>query len=569
MKLLLRYVSNYKQAAIFAILLMLIELVVELFQPLIMGKIIDEGILQEDYQTVIVWGGVLVLLSLAAFAAGITNSFFAAKASQGTGHDLRRDVFGKVQKFAGGNFDQYSTPNLVTRMTTDVVQIQNFLFLFTRIGLRAPLFIIFSLVMAFTVHTGMALILLIATPVMAGFMFFVSVKGVKLFRLVQRKLDGVNRIIRENLTAIRVIKGFNRTSHEEERFHGINDSLRHTNKQALWLMEFAMPTLMLLMNIVIVVLLVFGAGELPTGGAEPGELVAIVNYATRMMVNFSMFTFLIMVFSRGQASSDRIAHVLEEETPGFLDEKGKDKPSLQGEIEFRDVSAHRGEEVLDLVSFHNGAGETVGILGETGAGKSTLLHLIPRLLEKEKGEILVDGQNLESLDVYHLRRQISLVPQEVHLFSGTIRENIRFGKPGASDEEVKSAAEKAQIHEFVTTLPEGYDTKIGQKGVNFSGGQKQRLSIARALVRHPRILILDDSTSALDANTEAKLLSILQKEECTVFMTAQKISSLLEADRILVMQDGTVKAEGTHRELLRDNDYYRSVYDSQREEESG
>lgn len=455
-------------------------------------------------------------------------------------------------------------------MTTDTVQIQNFLFLFTRIGLRAPLFIIFSLVMAFTVHTGMALILLIATPVMAGFMFFVSVKGVRLFRLVQHKLDGVNRIIRENLTAIRVIKGFNRTSHEEERFHDINDSLRHTNKQALWLMEFAMPTLMLLMNIVIILLLVFGAGELPTGGAEPGELVAIVNYATRMMVNFSMFTFLIMVFSRGQASSDRIAKVLKEETPVFLDEEGKETSSLKGELEFRKVSARRGEErVLNHVTFHNHPGDMVGILGETGAGKSTLLHLIPRLLEREAGEILLDGQSLERLDVYHLRRQISLVPQEVHLFSGTIRENIRFGKPGASDEEVERAAEKAQIHEFVTTLPEGYDTKIGQKGVNFSGGQKQRLSIARALVRHPRILILDDSTSALDANTEAKLLSILQREECTVFMTAQKISSLLEADRILVMQEGTVTAEGTHRELLRGNDYYRSVYDSQREEESG
>ncbi|SIS40315.1 ATP-binding cassette, subfamily B [Salimicrobium flavidum] len=567
MRLLLQYVSTYKRAALFAIALMLVELTVELFQPLIMGKIIDEGILQEDYRTVITWGIILVLLSFTAFGAGIVNSFFAAKASQGTGHDLRRDIFGKVQKFTGKNFDQYSTPDLVTRVTTDIVQIQNFLFLFTRIGLRAPLFIIFALVMAFTVNRDMALILLISTPVLVLFMLLVSIRGVKLFRFVQNKLDGVNRIIRENLTAIRLIKGFNRTSHEEKRFHGINASLRHTNKQALWLMEFAMPALMLMMNAVILLILWFGAGELPMGGVEPGELVAIVNYATRMMVNFSMFTFLIMVFSRGQASSSRIAQVLQEETPAYLDDKGKPGFDLEGGIEFRHVSARRGEElVLKDISFHGYSGETIGILGETGSGKSTLLHLIPRLLDKEKGDILLDGKELEEADVHHVRRQISLVPQEVHLFSGTIRENIRFGNPEATDEEVQEAAIKARIHEFIHTLPEKYETKIGQKGVNFSGGQKQRMSIARALVRDPAILILDDSTSALDAKTEEELLTVLREEKRTVMITAQKISSLRQADRILVMQEGELLAEGAHEQLLVENDYYRSVYESQREE---
>ncbi|PBB07102.1 ABC transporter ATP-binding protein [Salimicrobium humidisoli] len=569
MRLLLQYVSIYKRAALIAIALMFVELTVELFQPLIMGKIIDEGILQEDYRTVLVWGTVLIVLSLLAFSAGIINSFFAGKASQGTGYDLRRDIFNKVQKFTGKNFDRYSTPDLVTRITTDVVQIQNFLFLFTRIGLRAPLFIIFSLVMAFTVHRGMALILLLAAPVLVVFMVIVSLKGVKLFRFVQNKLDGVNRIIRENLTAIRLIKGFNRTSYEESRFHDINTSLRHTNKQALWLMEFAMPALMLMMNTVILIVLWFGGEAILAGTAEPGELVAIVNYATRMLVNFSMFTFLIMVFSRSQASSGRIARVLTEGTPAYLEETDNFKTELEGNIEFRNVSVRRtGDPVLHNISFHIDAGEMIGILGETGAGKSTLLQLIPRLIEKEEGTILFENEEVENIDIHHLRHRVSMVPQEVHLFSGTIGENIRFGKPEAAEEEIEKAARQARIDEFIKTLPDEYDTKIGQKGVNFSGGQKQRLSIARALVRNPAILILDDSTSALDANTEEELLDTLQSEKRTVLMTAQKISSLKRADRIFVMQEGRLIGEGSHERLLKDNDYYRSVYESQREEGS-
>lgn len=543
---------------------MLIELVVELVQPLLLARIIDEGIMQENYTVVSVWGSVLIGLSLLAFIAGITNSFFAANVSQGVGYELRGDLFKKVQEFTNENFQAYSTPNLVTRMTNDVIQIQNLVLMLMRIALRAPLFIIFAVVMAFTVNVELAFILVVAVPVLGVFLLGILVKGVKLFKRVQTNLDGVNTVIRESLSGIRLIKGFNRGNYEEKRFHTVNHSLINKNKQALRLMELAMPVVMLGMNVIILIILWFGATQLSFGSAQAGEIVAIINYATRIMFTFSIFSFLIMVFSRGNASANRISEVLDEKTPSYLAQEGVREFTLRGSITFDQVSLYRdGRETLKKISFKAGVGETIGVLGETGSGKTTLLHLIPRLFEKSSGRILIDDHEITNLSVKSLRQQISLVPQDIHLFSGSVKENIAWGKEDGTDEEIIEAAKQAEIHSFITTLPDGYNTHLGQRGVTFSGGQKQRLSIARALVRKPKILILDDSTSALDAHTEVRLLTTLKQQHCTVIMVAQKISSLMAADKILLVHQGQIMAEGDHGSLLAASPYYREIYQSQ------
>ncbi|WP_181347524.1 ABC transporter ATP-binding protein [Thalassobacillus sp. CUG 92003] len=559
------YIHTYKRAAIIALLLMLIELAVELVQPLFMARIIDDGIMQEDFSVVAKWGGVLIGLSLLAFAAGITNSFFAAHASQGVGHDVRRDLFANVQSFTRANFHNFSTPTLITRMTNDVIQIQNVLFMGLRIALRAPLFIIGGMVMAFIVHATLALLLLIAVPLLLLFLFWILTQGVKLFRLVQHKLDDVNTVIRENLANVRLIKGFNRGHYEASRFERINTYLKEKNKHALWMMEVAMPVVMLGMNAVIVIILWVGAVELNMGSAQAGEIVAVINYATRIMFTFSVFTFLIMTFSRGKASAHRIEAVLQEEGEKE-DAPTAVKPPIAGSIQFEDVSfSHFSHQAngLNHITFQAEQGETIGILGETGSGKSSLLHLVPRLLKPTHGRILIDNTDTAEMSMDHLRKNISLVPQEAHLFSGTIEENIGWGKEDAESADIMAAAKMAQIHTFITTLPDGYQTRLGQKGVTLSGGQKQRLSIARALVREPKILMLDDSTSALDAHTEARLLTELNEQQCTVLIVAQKISSLQAADRIIVLHNGEIIAQGAHSTLLKESAYYQKIYHSQ------
>ncbi|MGI8313617.1 ABC transporter ATP-binding protein [Halobacillus mangrovi] len=567
MQKIIAYSMNYKTSAGIALSLMLIELIVELVQPLILAKIIDGGILAEDYSTVALWGSVLIGLSLLAFTAGVTNSFFAANFSQGVGYDLRRDLFAKVQKFTHENFQQFSTPGLITKMTNDVTQIQSLLFMFVRIALRAPLFIIFGLIMAFTINVQLTFILVVAVPAFLGFLFWVLKIGVRLFKRVQLNLDRLNTVIRENLTGIRLIKGFNREDYESDRFLHVNKQLMGVNKRALWLMEVAMPVVMLGMNASILLILWLGADKLSLGNIQAGELVALINYATRIMFTFGLFTFLIMIFSRGNASAERISEVLDVEAPSYLEDSEKIHQELKGEVQFDRVSFfHSAHPVLQNISFHAQPGQTIGLLGETGAGKTSLLHHIPRLYEKHSGEIYLDDIPIESFDIKSLRKQISLVPQDIHLFSGSVRSNIAWGKENAKMSEIVEAAKQAQIHSFIKSLPDGYDTVLGQKGVTFSGGQKQRLSIARALVRKPKILILDDSTSALDAYTEMKLLNSLKNQQCTVFIVAQKISSLKEANQILLLHQGKLIAQGSHEELLNESPYYREVFQSQRED---
>ena len=561
------YLKPYKLAVAIALLLMLTELVVELMQPLLMAKIIDEGILTGDLDAVMKWGGIMVLFSFIAFAAGIINSFFAAHVSQSFGFDIRRGLFGKIQSFSFANFSLFPTSSLITRMTNDVTQIQNTVFMSLRIMLRAPLLVIGGVVMALIVNWQLALFLVIGVPVLFIFLVWVMKKGGALFKSVQEKLDGVNNVMRENLGGIRLIKAFLRKKHEMKRFDNASEELKDQTVSALRLMEITMPILLLIMNGSILAVLWFGSIGVTNGGAQVGEVVAIVNYATRITGALSIFSFIIMAFARAKASAHRLTDVLEEEID-LVDKADVDKEATfeNGEIEFDQVSFHYPNTdvpVLEDISFRVEAGSTVAIMGATGAGKSSLFQLIPRLYDIDKGTIRVDGKDLTNLSLKSLRKKIGYVPQEALLFSGSVKDNIAWGKEDASLEEIIQVAKDAQIHETIDRLPNKYETVLGQKGVNLSGGQKQRLSIARALVRKPRILMLDDSTSALDLKTEAKLLTAIKNYQCTMFIVTQKVSTAMEADKILLIEDGRLLEEGSHEELLAASTLYQKIYQSQ------
>jgi len=570
MKKLFKYIFPYKYATIMALSLTGFELVVELIQPVLMAKIIDEGITNGDMFPVYLWGGILLLLSFIAFVAGIVNSFYSSHVGQGVGYDLRRDLFDKIQQFAFKDFQEIPTSSLITRLTNDVTQIQNFLFMSLRIALRAPLFILGGMIMAFTVNVKLATILLISVPLLMVIVLTLIRKGVTLFQLVQKKLDRVNSIIQENLVGIRLIKAFTRGTHEQGRFEKVNKLLREDNKKALQIMEMTMPILMFGMNVAMVIILWFGSLQLDIGGAQAGEIVAVLNYGTKIMFAFTVFSFVMMNYSRAQASSGRLVEILEQETDAEqlrTPSKGK---KIGGRVEFHHVSFHYPQALkrtLDDISFTAEVGQSIGILGETGSGKTSLFQLIPRLFEATEGHITIDDEDITKYEKEELRKQIGMVPQEAHLFTGTVKENIGWGKENATFDEIIEAAKKAEIHEFIMTLPHQYETMVGQRGVNLSGGQKQRLSIARAIVRQPRILLLDDSTSALDAKTEANILTSIKDQACTTFIIAQKISSVLKADQILLLEEGRLVAKGTHEQLLKESDSYRRIYKSQMQKE--
>ncbi|MBG9449631.1 ABC transporter ATP-binding protein [Cytobacillus firmus] len=565
----LAFLKPYRIAVAIALSLMLTELAVELIQPLLMAKIIDEGILQNDLQEILKWGGIMLAASFAAFAAGVINSFYAAHVSQSFGFDVRKSLYDKVQSFSFANFNLFPTSSLITRMTNDITQLQNTVFMSLRIMMRAPLLIIGGLIMAFVVDAKLALILSAVAPFLFLFLFWVMGKGGALFKAVQEKLDSVNSVMQENLTGIRLIKAFVRRNHEVKRFTRTNEDLRDGTVKALRLMEVTMPVLLFIMNLSILGVLWFGSIQVNAGDVKVGEVVAIVNYATRITAAFSIFSWIIMAFSRARASANRVTEVLDTEVDLTDRQESHDRKGLtvsRGEIHFKDVSFKypgTSEKVLDSISFIIHPGETVAIMGATGSGKTSLFQLIPRLYDVTGGRVEIDGRDVRELKMENLRRKIGFVPQEALLFTGSVKENISWGKEDAAMEEITEAAVNAQIHETIMKLPQGYETKVGQKGVNLSGGQKQRLSIARALVRKPKILLLDDSTSALDMKTEAKLLNSLKQYTCTTMIITQKISTAMEADRILLLEDGVLLAEGDHETLLKTSGLYKRIFQSQ------
>ncbi|WP_192469881.1 ABC transporter ATP-binding protein [Mesobacillus jeotgali] len=546
---------------------MLVELAVELVQPLLMAKIIDEGIVARDLDTVIKLGAIMLGISFLAFASGITNSFIAAHAGQSFGYDLREKLFAKVQAFSFTNFSNFPSSSLITRITNDVTQLQNTFFMSLRIALRAPLLVIGGIIMAMLVNVKLSLAFVIIIPPLLIFLIWIMTKAAGLFKSVQKRLDKVNGVMRENLVGMRLIKAFARGGYEGTRFENANNNLKDKTIFALRVTEVTIPVLLLFMNLSVIAVLWFGKIQVQTGNVSVGEVVAIVNYAARITNAFSMFSWIIMVLSRARASAERVTDVLNEEIDlEDTIESSKEYGISKGKIEFDKVSfqfPNTNIPILQNLSFSIEPGETVAVLGATGAGKTSMFQLIPRLYDVTSGEIRIDGRRIKDFKLKSLREGIGYVPQEALLFTGSIKENLAWGKKNATDEEMVKAASDAQIHETIEKLPDRYNTLLGQKGVNLSGGQKQRLSIARALIKNPRILLLDDSTSALDLKTEAKLLDSITKYHCTTVIITQKISTAKEADKILLLEDGTLIGYGDHEYLLDHSALYQAIYESQ------
>lgn len=554
---------------IVALLFMLIELSVELVQPLLIAVIIDDGILAGDQQAIILWGSIMLGISLLAFAAGIINTFIASHIVQSYGFDIRQALFRKVQAFTMATFLKFPTASLITRLTTDVTITQNLIFMGLRIMLRAPLLVVGSIIMSFIVNPYLAMFLVIGAPFLVLFLYTMSRNGLKLFGEVQKRVDEVTRKIQENLQAVRLIKAYLRGNFESSRFATVAANLKMDNVKAFRIMELILPVLLFIMNASLLAVLWFGAKEIRTGNVELGELVAIINYAMRMTGAFSMFAFIIIFFSRAKASSKRMEEVLlVEEGIEVINTDSEEATPRIGEIEFQHVSFHYPTTdipVLRDVSFKVKPGSKLAIMGATGSGKSTLLNLIPRFFDATEGTILIDGIDVKEWPLKELRKIIGLVPQQSILFTGSIEENLGWGDQAATEELLREAANQAQIHDSIEQFPDQYNTRVGQKGVNLSGGQKQRLSIARALVRKPEILLLDDSTSALDVSTENALWEALEEENATMLVITQKIRTAKGADYILLLEEGQVSAYGMHDELLKDSSLYKAIAESQAE----
>lgn len=570
MKTVFSYTKPYSFLIVIALFLMLVELVVELLQPLVIASIIDDGIVAGDQDTIIRLGVILMGLSLIAFISAIANSYFASHISHSFSFDVRREVYGRVQSFSLAMFNKFPASGLITRLTSDVQLIQQVLYMSLRIMLRAPLLVIGSMIMAFVVNAQLALYLIIVFPILLAFLYFMVRKGVVYFSFVQQRLDRVNRMVQENLQAVRLIKAYLRGKYEANRFSEVAGALKTDTVKAFRIMEIILPILLFGMNVSLLAVVWFGAFEIQSGDAQIGELVAIVNYAMRMTGAFSMFSFIIMAFARAKASSERIEEILLVDDGNAYAHHGATEPLEEGAVRFAGVSfTYPGTslQVLNNISFDLAPREKLAIMGATGSGKTSLLQLIPRFYEATAGSVSVHGHDVRDWDLQELRKSIGLVPQQSMLFTGSISDNLSWGKEQAELPELQGAAEKAQIDETVRRFPKGYNTRVGQKGVNLSGGQKQRLSIARALVRKPSILILDDSTSALDVKTEGALWEELEKEQATTLIVTQKVRTAMRADRILLLEDGQTSAYGTHQELLDKSPLYREIALSQQAEE--
>ena len=569
MKTILSFLKPYKLPIIIAYSLTFIELITDLLFPIFLGIIINEGILTNNRENLIMWGSIMLGITIFTFVAGIINSYFSSHVSISFAYDIREKLFEKIQNFTFEKLTVYPTSTLVTRFTNDVRQIQNTIFMSLRIMVRAPLLVIGSVIMALIVNVKISLIFLIIVPLLVAFLYWVLIKGSHMFNKVQESVDYVNRVIQENIAGMRIIKAFVRRDFENARFKKSNEQLAKETKDTFRFVEASMPILLFIMNISLIFILWLGNKQTIAGTTNVGDVVAIVNYALRTVMAISMFTFIALAFSRAKASAERLEQILLEDTASdTIKEYGQ--KVLHGKIQFKDVSfTYPGESVpvIENISFSIHPGERLAVIGATGSGKTTLFQLIPKLYEPQKGQIFIDDYPLSDYHIEELRNSIGYVPQSPLLFTGTIAENIKFGKEDATDAEVMQAAKDAQIHETIESFPEKYETIVGQRGVNLSGGQKQRISIARALIRKPKILMFDDSTSALDLTTESYLLDALHKYDCSTLMITQKISTAKQSDRILLIDEGKILAIGMHDELLKTSDLYQKIVESQFEKE--
>ncbi|MDK2809677.1 MAG: ATP-binding cassette, subfamily multidrug efflux pump [Petroclostridium sp.] len=574
MKRLTLYLKPYWAAVLLAPLLMLVEVVCDLLQPTLMSRIVNIGVGSRDAGYIIKTGTLMLGIALLGMAGGIGCTIFAVIASQNFGTDLRADLFQKIQSFSFANLDKLKTESLITRLTNDVMQVQHVVLMMLRILVRAPLLFVGGIVMAVAINPVLACISLAVIPVMIGILAFVITKSFPLFAAVQEKLDRVNRVMRENLTGVRVVKAFVRSDYEISRFGKANDELMEITVKASRFVGMTMPIIMLLMNTGVVAVTWLGGYRVNSGNIQVGHVIALINYIMQILFALMMSTMMLMSATRAKASADRIIEVLDMELDIGNDSEACRNVVRAGRVEFKHVSFRyegtSGADVLQDVSFTANPGETIAILGATGAGKSTLINLIPRFYDATEGRILIDGVDVRDMEPQYLRSIISVVLQESILFSGTIRDNIRWGRKDATEEEVVEAAKAAQAHDFIMGFPHGYDTVLGQRGVNLSGGQKQRLSIARALLKKPLILIMDDSTSAVDLETESRIQASLKElmKNTTCFIIAQRINSVVEADKIIVLENGRVADIGSHGDLMRSSRVYQEIYRSQTGEEA-
>ncbi|PGV49549.1 ABC transporter ATP-binding protein [Bacillus sp. AFS037270] len=571
MKFLSKYVQKYWKSFSIAVLFLTFEAISDLMQPTIMAKIIDQGVVNRDIHYVLKMGGVMLLITAFGAISASTRSVIASIVSQNFGTELRSDLFKKIQTLSFKNLDKFNRASLITRLTNDVTQVQVFVNGLMRIFVKSPLLAIGGLVMATRLNLHLSVVLAVVVPIVALLIILNLRLGFPLFSKVQNALDKVNSVMREYLSGVRVVKAFNRFDVEIGKFANANEHFKDQSVAAGRLMATFSPLIMLTVNLGIVVVLWIGGLGVESGTIQVGHIIAFTNYMTQILFSLMVISMVFNMFVRAKASAGRINEVFLQED-GFIKEtKAVPPPHVQetGRIDFEDVSfsyeGTSGEPVLKHIGLTILPGETVGIIGSTGSGKSTLVGLIPRFYDVTSGTIKVDGQDISRLDPQMLRDKIAIVPQKNILFTGTVAENIRWGKEDASGEEVRTAAVIAGADDFIATAPEGYETMIGQGGVNFSGGQKQRISIARALVKKPSILILDDSTSAVDVATEAKIKSALKRyaKGLTCLLIAQRITSIMDADKIVVLDHGELVGFGTHSELLADCRVYQEIYQSQ------
>ena len=575
MKQYMKYVKPYLPYFLLAPVLMLVEVVGEVVMPKLLANIINTGIPNGDTAYIVQMGLAMAGMAVIMMLGGVGGGYFSAKASVSFAAALRKDAFKKVQQFSFANIDKFSTGSLVTRLTNDITQLQNIINMALKMAFRAPGMLIGALIMAILMNPSLATVIAVVIPVLVIALVLVMRAAFPRFQAMQKKIDRLNTSVQENLTNIRVVKSFVREKEEIEKFGEANEDLRASGMDAFKVVIVTMPIMTVAMNVTTLAVVWFAGNQILVGDMEIGDLTAFTTYIVQILMSLMMTAMVILNSSRAVASAKRISEILNTEID-LTDETAREKDAIvtKGHVQFKNVCfkyyKDHEENVLDNINFEAKPGEVVGIIGGTGSGKTSMVQLIPRLYDADAGEVLVDGINVKDYSLKNLREGVGMVLQKNVLFSGTILENLKWGDENATQEQVVAAAESAQAHPFITSFTEQYETELGQGGVNVSGGQKQRLCIARALLKKPKILILDDSTSAVDTATEKRIREAFNNElrETTKIIIAQRISSVKEADRILVIDDGRIVGEGTHEELFKNCEEYKEICISQEEKEA-
>ena len=570
MKRWLKYAKPYWFCFILGPILMIVESTGEVVLPKLFAQIINNGVMQQNRAYIIEMGLLMLLCAVLMMAGGVGGCYFAARGSISLGTDVRSDVYNKIQKFSFASIDKFSTGSLVTRLTNDITQIQNFTNMLMRMCMRAPIMMIGAIIMAVRLNARLAIVLLVVMPIMTVLMVWMLSHVGPRFQAVQSKVDNLNTKVQENLTNVRVVKSFVREDYENEKFEKANADLKNAGLYALNLIIIASPLMMFFMNFTSLAVIWFGGRMVMVGTMPLGDLTAFITYISQILMSLMMLSMIFINGSRASASSKRLKEVLDEKLD-LTDDKAAhpDLTVTKGKIEFKNVSfryyKNSPEKVLDNIDLTIQPGSVVGIIGSTGCGKTTLVSMIPRLYDADEGQVLVDDVDVKEYSLYNLREGVGMVLQQNLLFSGTIEDNLHWGDKNASQEQIEEACKSAQAAEFIKDFSDGYQMELGQGGVNVSGGQRQRLCIARALLKHPKILILDDSTSAVDTATEARIREAFSKElkDSTKIIIAQRIGSVKDADTIVVMNDGKITGVGTHEELLKNNQEYQEIYYSQ------